>query len=356
MKRIALIVQLPKSVSPGQRFRVEIWEPVLRQSGYETVTYSFLDRSTHNILYRKGHYVQKLLGVLKGYLKRFILIFRLKKYDFIFLQREFAPLGPPVFEWIVSKILRKKIIYDFDDAIWIPNTSSSNKLAGWAKCHWKVRYICRWSYKVVGGNEFLCNYARRYNNQVVLIPTCVDTETGHGKMKLSYFNEKPVVGWTGSHSTLKYIDYILPVIKKLQEQYDFCFSVIADKDPLLPLRNYRFIKWQAQTENEDLLQLDIGVMPLTSDEWSEGKCGFKLIQYFATGIPAIASPVGVNKKIVEEGVNGFLCADKTEWEMTLVRLLIDASLRERMGKAGRKMVEERYSVLSQKELFLGLFE
>jgi glycosyltransferase involved in cell wall biosynthesis len=282
-------------------------------------------------------------------------VFISPRYDFIFIHREASPAGPPVFEWYLKKIYRKKIIYDFDDSIWIPNTSASNKIAGWARCNWKVKHICRWSYKVAGGNEYLCAFARQYNRQVELIPTCVDTLKGHSKVKSVYATDRPVIGWTGSHSTLKYLDEIMPLLKRLQEQYDFYFTVIADRDPQLSLKNYRFIPWQAASENEDLLQLDIGIMPLTPDEWSEGKCGFKLIQYFATGIPAVASPVGVNKEIIEEGVNGFLCKTMAEWEVALVRMLNDASLRERMGLAGRKTVEERYSVSSHRERFLGLF-
>ena len=155
--------------------------------------------------------------------------------------------------------------------------------------------------------------------------------------------------------TLKYIDEVVPVLADLQDKFNLSFMVIADKEPRLDLKDWRFVPWNALTEQEDLLKLDIGIMPLTVDPWSEGKCGFKLIQYFACGIPGIANPVGVNKVIIEEGVNGFLCSSPAEWKSSLEKLLTDQQLRERMGMAGRKKMEEQYSMRSQANKFIGLF-
>jgi len=270
------------------------------------------------------------------------------------LQREFAPVGPPIFEWIATKILKRKIIYDFDDAIWIPNSSTANSIAGWFKCFWKTKYICRWSYKVVGGNNYLCAFAKKFNERVIKIPTCVDTLHVHNKLKQHNHNSL-TIGWTGSHSTLKYLDMVVPIIRDLQEKIDFSFLVIADKKPHLILKDWQFIYWSIETETEDLLKMDIGLMPLSADAWSEGKCGFKLIQYFASGIPAVASPVGVNKEIIENGVNGFLCNNKEEWETALGQLMEDSFLRKQMGFAGRKKIEEHYSVQAQAQIFLQLF-
>jgi glycosyltransferase involved in cell wall biosynthesis len=354
MKRVACIVQLPKGVSPGQRFRIELWEPVLHENNIQTDTFPFLDQATHKIIYKPGNTLKKITGVIKGFARRFALLPKLRKYDFLFVQREFSPVGPPVFEWICAKLLRCKIIYDYDDAIWIPNTSGENKLANAVKAFWKIKYICKWAYKVVPGNDYLAAFARKYNDNVVLIPTCVDTERMHNKVK-QHTDGKPVIGWTGSHSTLKYLDELMPALQQLQEEIDFTFLVIADKKPELPLKDWQFVPWNAQTEIDDLLRMDAGVMPLTADNWSEGKCGFKLIQYLALGIPAAASPVGVNKVIIEEGVNGYLCDSNEAWVNGLKKLITDAALRKQMGLAGRKKIVAEYSVASQKEKFLSLF-
>jgi glycosyltransferase involved in cell wall biosynthesis len=222
------------------------------------------------------------------------------------------------------------------------------------KAFWKVKYNCRWAYKVVGGNKYLCDYARRFNKNVVLIPTCVDTVARHNQLKETQ-NGKLTIGWTGSHSTLHYLDDIIPVIKQLQDEFDFNFLVIANRAPELPLRDWTFVPWQEKTEVADLLKLDIGIMPLKHDSWSEGKCGFKLIQYLALGIPAVASPVGVNPQIIDGGRNGFLCITPDEWYQALKHLLLDRDLRKDLGGHGRKKMMDQYSVQSQEQRFLGLF-
>jgi glycosyltransferase involved in cell wall biosynthesis len=132
--------------------------------------------------------------------------------------------------------------------------------------------------------------------------------------------------------------------------------VIADKDPQLPLKNYRFIKWSKENETRDLLNFHIGVMPLYDDEISRGKCGFKAIQYMSLGIPAVVSPVGVNSEIVEDGRNGFVCNSIEEWRDRLELLLKDMGLRIKMGEAARETIVEKFSVIANGQLFLDLFE
>ena len=354
MKRIAFIVQQPKRVSPGQRFRLELWEPVLREHGFEGDTFPFLNDKTRAIIYKPGNTLKKIAGVLSGFGRRIALMFHLSGYDYVMIQREITPIGPPVFEWIVTKLLRKNVIYDFDDAIWIQNSTAENKLASWFKAVWKVKYICKWSTRISGGNEYLCNYAKQYNDNVVLLPTCVDTERGHNKLK-QHGDHRPVIGWTGSHSTLFYLNDITPVLKELKKEIDFEFLVIADKKPELDLEGWQFIKWNAATEQEDLLKMDVGIMPLKPDAWSEGKCGFKLIQYMALGIPAVTDPIGVNKKIVDDGLNGYVCHTKEEWKQRLKLLLTSVELRKQFGREGRKKIVDHYSVRSQTNVFLSLF-
>lgn len=147
----------------------------------------------------------------------------------------------------------------------------------------------------------------------------------------------------------------MPALRALQDKIDFTFVVIADRDPLLPLKNYRFIPWQRETEVQDLLNFHIGLMPLSNDDLSKGKCGFKAIQYMSLGIPAVVSPVGVNSRIVDNGINGFLCEDAEEWKVRLEQLLSDPISREKMGQAARRKIELAYSVRSSTKQFLDLF-
>ena len=354
--RILFLLPYPLHHAPSQRFRVENLLPLLDEAGIEYALRPFMDEATWNILYKGGSALQKAGGILNGFRKRWqTVLTEARHYDWIFIHREAAPLGPPLIERYLRNVLRKRIIYDFDDAIWIPNTSAENKLAASLKAVWKVPRICGWSHTVSAGNDYLCDFARRHTTgKVVRIPTVVDTTHRYNRLK-QHAPGRPVVGWTGSHSTLKYLDDILPVIRELQEELDFSFLVIADKSPELGLKDGRFIPWNTQTEIEDLLRIDIGLMPLPHDPWSEGKCGFKLIQYLSLGIPALASPVGVNSAIIEEGRNGYLCADATAWKAGLRRLIGDPELRSRMGAAGRQKMVDEYSIAAITPTFVGMF-
>jgi len=352
---VLFLVPYPLHVAPSQRFRVELYEPVLQQNNVDYHIASFMDKATWDIIFKKGNHVVKVSGIVKGYLRRIGHIIKATQYDYIFIHREAAPLGAPVFEWILAKLLRKKIIYDFDDAIWIPNVSSANKIARWLKAFWKIKYLCKWSYVVTGGNKYLCNYATAMGARTMLLPTCVDVVRKNNRIK-EHHDKKPVVGWTGSHSTIAYLNEIVPVLKELQEQLDFTFLVIADKKPDIDLKDWQFVSWSEATETDDLLKMDIGIMPLKKDAWSEGKCGFKLIQYLSCGIPAIADPVGVNKVIIENGRNGFLCEEKNDWKEKLQLLITQPSLRKELGLNGRSKIVNEYSIQSQEEKFLSLFQ
>jgi glycosyltransferase involved in cell wall biosynthesis len=356
---VLFLVPYPLHHAPSQRFRVELFLPVLQEAGISYHIAPFLDEKTWQVLYRNGSAPRKAWGVIKGYLRRIkTVLFDAPRYDYVFVHREAAPLGPPVFEFIISRILRKRMIYDFDDAIWIPNTSQENGLVNWIKAFWKVRSICRWSYKVAAGNEFLCHYARQYNNSVELVPTCVDTERQHNRLK-EQDTSPVVVGWTGSHSTMKYLDAIVPVLERIsRERADTThveFVVISNKPPQFSLPGLRYIPWKEDSEIQDLLNLHIGIMPLQSDAWSEGKCGFKLIQYLALGIPALASPVGVNKAIIDHGINGYLCTTDEEWYEYLNMLIDQEGARQKMGAAGRHSIEARFSVQANAFRFTSLF-
>lgn len=355
-KRILFLVPYPLRRAPSQRFRVELYEPYLKEAGIEYAIEPFLDEYTGSILYKPGLKLAKVKGIVMGFLNRLTtVLFRARRYDYVFIHREAAPLGPPVFEWLLAKLLRKRIIYDFDDAIWLPNTSEENKIVASLKAFWKVKYICKWSYRIAAGNQYLHDYARQFNDQVVIIPTCVDVVREHNQVK-KHEEKIPVVGWTGSQSTIHYLDRILPVLTELRKDLEFSLMVISNKDPQLAFPSYQFIPWNAETEVADLLRMDIGIMPLIPDIWSEGKCGFKLIQYLSLGIPAIADPVGVNKKIVLQGENGFLPQTDDQWTEALSLLIRDTEVRQRMGLVGRESIAAGYSIQANLSRFLHLFE
>ena len=353
--KVLFVTPYPHGEAPSQRFRFEQYYQVLDKAGIEYDIAPFLDDATWQILYKPGHTLQKIWGILKGFGRRKLLMLRLGKYDRVFIHREASPIGPPIFEWFMAKVLRKKIVYDFDDAIWLSNTSDNNKIVAGIKWHGKASSISKWAYKVSCGNQYLADFAKQFNSNVVLNPTTIDTEHLHNRIK-DQRTDKVVIGWTGTHSTVQYLDELVPVLTKLEQKYDFEFRVISNREPDVQLKSLRYVPWKKDTEIDDLLKFNFGLMPLRDDKWAKGKCGFKALQYMSLGMPAIVSPVGVNTTIVDNGLNGYICHTDEEWEHAIESLITDVDARTKMGAAARKKIVDRYSVLSNSGVFLSLFD
>lgn len=347
----------PSHIAPSQRFRFEQYLQYLEQAGHVILPQAFWSEASWAILYEKGRFLQKTLGFTFGLIRRFAVLFRLKNIDYVFIHRECLPIGPPIIEWLISKVFEKKIIYDFDDAIWLPNTSDENKVVSILKWHSKVEFICKWSYKISCGNSYLADYARQFNKSVFVNPTTIDTNFLHNPSVYAKNKDASVVtiGWTGTHSTLQFLEPLMSAIQQLGHKFQIRFVVIANKKPSFENSTMKFIKWNSETEIPDLLSFDIGVMPLTDNKWTRGKCGFKALQYMALEIPTVASAVGVNTSIIDQGVDGFLCSSEDEWTRILSLLIQDAQLRTRIGKRGREKIVKNYSIDSNTRNFLSLF-
>jgi len=352
--RILFLFPYPVGQAASQRFRFEQYLDFLTEKKVDYELAPFLGNSTWRIFYKKGYIVQKTLALLTGFLSRFWKLIGIARYDYIFIHREAFPIGPPVFEWIICKIFRKKVIYDFDDAIWMANSSESNRFFTPLKTHSNVFRICKWSYKVSIGNDYLKRTVLQHNSEVYLNPTTIDTKYYHNKLA-RHDNEKMVIGWTGSHSTNKYLIPFFKIVKELKQKFDFTLIIISDEAPKENQNLFEFSKWSKDSEIEDLLKFNIGVMPLSHDPWSEGKCGFKALQYMSLGIPAIVSPVGINETIVDDEVNGYVCRNDEEWIEKLTYLLENRDELKRLGANGRKKIEAQYSVDSNASNFIHLF-
>lgn len=356
--KILFIIPYPPGESPSQRFRFEQYLDILKQQGHALRLASFLPPHRWRLFYQRGNTLARLGMILGGFARRIGLLFSAPQYDRIFIHREAAPVGPPFLEWLLAKVLRKKIIYDFDDAIWMTDKINESILERTVRWRSKVSSICRWSHQVSCGNEYLRQYALRFNRNAVLNPTTVDTEGLHNPSQQQPAKDttRIVIGWTGSHSTLKYLYQLKDVLVRVHQKFpETTLLVIADRPPELELPGLIFRQWSPETEISDLMMSDIGIMPLPDDEWSKGKCGFKALQYMALGIPAVASAVGVNTTIIHHMENGCLCNTEDEWISVLETLIRDAELRQRLGRAGRQTVADRYSVSSNTPTFLSLF-
>lgn len=315
----------------------------------------FWSEKAYDLLYKKGRFVSKAIALFLGFLKRNLHVFQARKYDYVLIHREAAPIGPPVFEWLLTNVFRKKIIFDFDDAIWLSNTTEANKPAAGLKWHSKFYTICSWSYRIAAGNEFLANTAAAVCKEVRVIPTIVDTENVHNPRKEQTTDHPLTIGWTGSHSTLPFIKPVLPILERLKKTMNFRFLIISNQEPDFSFPGMAFRLWNKETEARDLMDFDIGIMPLPVNDWSRGKCGFKIIQYLSMEIPAVATNLAPNDKIIQNGVSGYLCSNDEEWEVAIKELLQSPATRKTFGKAGREHIVTNYSLHSQLQVFRSLF-
>lgn len=271
---------------------------------------------------------------------------RLGGYDVVFLQRELFDDD----SWDIEQRFRDiapALILDIDDGIFLRHPEKFSKLAG----------LCD---AVVAGNAALAEKASSYNRHVSVIPTTVDL-VRYPLKKHSSSPVRPVIGWTGTSVNLSELQLVEQTLCEIAGRFPFELHVISDKqEPLERLElegvSVHFTPWNESTETRDLQVFDIGIMPLAETEWSRYKCGLKILQYMALGIPAVASPVGVNTEIIHDGENGFLAGGTDRWREILEQLLADAALRARVGSMGRKTVEDGYCVQSQLTQLVEVFE
>ncbi|MBW6478433.1 MAG: glycosyltransferase family 4 protein [Bacteroidales bacterium] len=354
-KKILFLVAHRPGRSPGQRFRFEQYLDYLKQNGFECHVSWLINKQDDLIFYAEGKYLAKTRFLFKSLLHRWNDLKKINDYDLVFFYREAHMIG---ITWFEKKIKKAgiKMLVDFDDSIWLRDISNGNRRLAFLKKPSKTGDIIKMCDACIVGNQFLADYARHYNPKVFVIPTTIDTEyyipPDNGRN-----DKKVVIGWTGSSTTLKHFSLAVPVLRKLREKFGerVSFRMISDEFFYGELEGLEKVKWARETEVKDLSVIDIGIMPLPDDDWSRGKCGFKGLQYMALARPAVMSPVGVNNEIISHGKNGFLADSPEEWEKILSQLIEDAELRKKIGEAGRKTVEERFSFRSQKDHYLKIF-
>ncbi len=354
MKRVLILCLHRPNRSPSQRYRFEEYLPYLEQRGYKFDFSYLLNEKDDRIFYQPGKYFQKLRIVLKSTWIRFQNLRKAKRYDLAFVQREAFMLGTSYFERRIA--LKVPLIFDFDDAIWMPVVSEGNKRLAFLKNASKTAEIIQCARLVFAGNQYLADYARRFNPAVEIIPTTLDTEKNFPLERKS--TGRVCIGWSGSFSTIPHFELALPALYRIRELFGnrVYFKVIGDGRYQNKELEIKGIPWSADREIQELSEIDIGIMPLPDDEWSKGKCGFKGLLYMSHGIPAVLSPVGVNKEFIQHGINGFLARTVEDWVSILAELINNGNLRREVGINGRRTVEEKFSVNAWKGKYAELFD
>jgi glycosyltransferase involved in cell wall biosynthesis len=343
--RVLALSPIPEE-GAGCRFRIAQFIPYLESVGIDVTLRSLFTPEFFRLVYKPGHYLRKAVTFAALAVKRLDSLRDASQFDVAFIYREMFPIGPALVERLLTLRGRPAVVFDFDDAIFLPSVSDANRLIATLKQPHKVASIIRHSDHVITGNEYLAAYARRFNDEVTTIPTCVDTRRFvPSQADAPRDAARPVVGWIGSPTTASYIRALTAVLQRVNEQRPFVLRVSGAGEPMaVPGLAIENPAWSLDREVELFNTCDVGVYPLADDEWSKGKCGFKAIEFMACGVPVVAAAVGVNKEIVQDGVNGFLAATPDEWVDKLGRLLADPELRRRFAAAGRRTIEERYSL------------
>ena len=355
MKKVLIICLHRKDRSPGQRFRYEQYLSFLEANGYHFDISILLNEKDDKAFYSKGSYFRKIIIYLKTLLIRTRDWFRMNRYDIIFIFRDALMTGSTFFERRFARS-KAKLIFDFDDAIWMQNVSDANKKLAFMKDASKTSKIISLSDLIFAGNKYLADYAAQFNKHISIIPTTIDTSV-YVPQKREDKNKSICIGWSGSFSTIQHFATAIPALKNIKAKYGdrVSFKIIGDKNYYCAELDTKGDAWIADTEIEDLSKIDIGIMPLPDDEWAKGKCGLKGLQYMALEIPALMSPVGVNSEIIQNGINGYLPDNNDKWLEVLSALIDDEALRERIGKAGRQTVIDKYSVEALKQKYLDNF-
>ena len=284
----------------------------------------------------RGYLARRYLGRARELLVR-------RDFDLLWIQYELFPFLPGLAE-VLATLPRCPIVVDFDDAMFHRYDAARNPLVKMFLGS-KLAPLLKRANAVFCGNAYLQNYAAEFCDTTHIVPTVLDTGRYCPSRDRTPSNRKSRIGWMGTPST--WSSYMGPMMPLLVEEAENSgaeiFAVGASRN-VEESAALRLEEWDENSEANHLQSMDVGIMPLHDDAWARGKCGYKLIQYMACGLPVIASPVGVNAQIVEHGVNGFLAANEEQWRTALRTLLADAGLRRRMGAAGRNKVEQQFSI------------
>jgi len=327
------------NLGASSRIRSYQFLPFLRERCIEVTLAPLLSDDYLEDLYAGKR--PRLFSILAAYLRRIGALLRSKKFDLLWIEYELFPWLPG---WLESLVLSKgtPCLVDYDDAIFHRYDRHPNLLVRQMLDH-KIDSVMRHASTVVVGNEYLRNHAIQAGAQrVEILPTSIDL-TRYPSPTLAC-NETFTIGWIGSPPTTRYLQLIHEALAEVCAHGQARVVLVGASEPHWLDVPHTLHPWSENTEVAEIGDFDVGIMPLENSPWERGKCGYKLIQYMACGKPVIASPVGINTRIVESGINGYLAETARDWVQALTTLMNDAELRQKMGTAGRTKIERDYTV------------
>jgi len=354
-KKILIVCPYPKNVAPSQRLKFEQYYESWKQAGYDITIDSFQSLRFWNIIYQNGSLLSKVWHTFLGYFSRFLRLFTLRKFDIVYIHLWVTPFGPPIYEWLYCCI-SKKVIFDIDDLVFLGKSSDMNSWVSKLKGKGKPIYLMKHADHIITCTPYLDNFVRQYNQHTTDISSTINTD--NYSIVNTYQNDhKIILGWSGSHSTAKYLYLLHPMLLKLKKQHDFKLLVMgAGAHFQMQDLDVELVPWTEENEIKTIQRFDIGLYPLPDEQWVHGKSGLKALQYMAMGLPTVASKIGeAIERVIKDGESGFLVSgyDK-EWIEALSMLITDSITRKNVGQTSRKRVEEMYSIQATKPIYLSV--
>lgn len=328
--------------SADSRYRILQYQAIAKQGGVFIEHCSLMNARYYRWQTKNIHLLLRTLFYPALLAFRFWqVLFQAPKYDAIWICREMAPFGPPILEQLLVRTC-KRVILDVDDALHVSDKASSRLIPRLLRDNGKFGRLAHAYSAVICGSRNLADFYCQYSGNVSVVPTAVDPNRYAGIIRVP----SPVVriGWIGTPLHRPNVEILRPALTQLARERRFELVMVGLNEPLdWRLPAIRYMEWNLQEELTFFAHFDIGVMPLEDSAFARGKCAFKLIQYMAAGLPVVASPVGANCEVVEDGTNGFLARTNEDWRSRLRQLIDDAGLREGLGANGRAVVRKSYS-------------
>jgi L-malate glycosyltransferase len=345
--------------APATRYRIYQFLPFLDKEGIDYNVYSVIsDKMTDMMIdspnFRKFRKIIYYIQVVaEKFVRSWAVVLSANRYDIIFLQRTTFTFG-------LEKLLRlanKNIIFDIDDSIYMPDREEPGIIGRLKKYIKKkeVVSVLKISKCVIVENSHIKNFVSRYCNNICMITGPIDTDRNYPRNDVNSEGEI-TIGWIGSPSTTAYLAMLGGSLRKLSDTYKIKLRLIGASSCDIAGVKVEQVEWSEDTEVSELHKFDIGIMPMPDNEWTRGKVGCKMLQYMANSIPAVVSYTPTNAEVIEDGVSGFLARSDKEWVESLGALIRDERLRRSIGTAGRKVVEERYSLAKNGPIFLKVLD
>ncbi|MEW5803098.1 MAG: glycosyltransferase family 4 protein [bacterium] len=261
-----------------------------------------------------------------------------RQFDIIYLQKK---LLPPL-EVKLFRRYARNLVFDFDDAIYYndDNHTVMKSISRYLKFQVLVRNVDL----VVVGNRILAGYAARFNKNVTIVPSAVETRGIPLKCHEGSDSGKVIIGWVGGKGNLHHLEMLSSVLQRLSRVYRIQVTIVCDAAITIPDVEVKYVPWDIETQDQEIALFDIGVMPLPDNKWAEGKCGYKALQYMAASVPPVCSDVGCNRDIIEHGREGFIVSSIDDFYQALDTLISDKVLRKDMGINARRKVEKYFSI------------